>query len=85
MVLDRFRQHRLKLKPKKCSLFQPQVKFLGKLVSKEGVAVDPAKIAAVKSWPVPHCIKDGKSFLGFVNYHREHLRGLLKSLVACMS
>ena len=72
-VLNRFKQHGLKLKPKKCSLFQTEVKFLGKMVSKDGIAVDPEKVKVVKDWPEPKNTKEVKSFLGFVNYHREHI------------
>mgnify|MGYP001554257834 CR=1 FL=1 len=40
-VLGRFREHNLKLKPQKCQLFQWKVEFLGKVVSPEGIAMDP--------------------------------------------
>ena len=35
------RQYGLKLKPRKCCLFQTEVPFLGKLISREGIAMDP--------------------------------------------
>jgi hypothetical protein len=72
-VLQRFRTHNLKLKPKKCSLFRRKAKFLGKIVSGDSLEVDPESIAGVKDWPRPTRTKDVDSFLGFVNYHREHL------------
>ena len=52
-VLLRLREAKLKLSPKRCVLLQRQVKFLGHIVSKEGVATDPEKLQAVRDWPRP--------------------------------
>ena len=72
-ALDRFRKHTLKLKPKKCQLFQPEVEFLGKLVNANGISIAPSKIEAVRNWPVPSSKKEVMSYLGFLNYHRDHI------------
>jgi hypothetical protein len=53
MVFDRLSKAGLKLKAKKCNLFQRKVVFLGHVVSKEGIATDPKKIKAIQNWPVP--------------------------------
>ena len=73
-TFDRIREHNLKLKPKKCCLFQQEVPFLGKVASQQGLSVDPEKIKAVVDWPVPENRRDVESFLGFVNYHRDHIK-----------
>lgn len=73
-VFSRFRKYNLKLKPSKCNLLQTQVKFLGKIVSENGIAVNPDSIEAVKKWPIPKGKKDVESFLGFSNYHRDHIK-----------
>ena len=73
-VLERFRKHNLKLKPKKCTFFQKQVIFLGKLVDEHGVSVNPENIEKVQNWPIPNSVKEVEQFLGFVNYHREHIK-----------
>ena len=57
-VFTRFRRYNLKLKPKKCQLFQIKVPFLGRIVSKEGVQVDPEKVSAVKKYPIPRNTKE---------------------------
>ena len=44
---------RLKLSPKKCSLFQKEVQYLGHLISAAGVSMDPNKLDTVRDWPVP--------------------------------
>merc|ERR1711893_475738 len=46
-VLDRFKEHQLKLKPRKCELFRSQVRYLGHVVSPMGVATDPSLIQKV--------------------------------------
>ena len=43
----------LKLKPKKCSLFQKSVPYLGHIVTEEGIKADAAKVSQVQTWPVP--------------------------------
>ena len=73
-VFTRFRQHNLKIKAKKCKFFRHRVEFLGKLVSGDGVSISPDKLKAVKQWPIPRNAKELLSFLGFMNYHRNHIR-----------
>ena len=66
------------MKPKKCCLFQQEVPFLGKVASWKGLSVDPDKIKAVVDWPVPKKRRDVESFLGFVNYHCDHIKDFAK-------
>ena len=70
-VFHRLREHGLKLKPSKCQLFKSSVKYLGHVVSEEGITTDPAKTAALKDWPIPKCKKDVRSFLGMTGYYRR--------------
>jgi hypothetical protein len=65
----------LKLKPSKCILFQKSVKFLGHVVSEEGVHTDPNKIVAVQNWSTPRNDKEIKSFLGLCSYYRKFVKG----------
>ena len=74
-TFERVRQYHLKLKPKKCFLLRTELEFLGKLVTRSGVKVSPKKIDAVVKWPNPVNKKELQSFLGFVNYHRDHIQG----------
>ncbi len=53
LVLQRIRDAGLKLKPQKCFFFKSRVLYLGHVVSRDGVAVDPEKVEKVKSWPTP--------------------------------
>ena len=43
------------------------------MVDCNGVSIKPAHIKIATEWPVPSKKKDLESFLGFVNYHREHI------------
>ena len=47
------RQANLRLKPSKCTLIQRDVKFLGHVVSEDGIHTDPDKITDVKNWITP--------------------------------
>jgi hypothetical protein len=60
----------LKLKGSKCEFFLPRVTFLGHVVSAVGVETDPENNKVLKEWPVPKCLNDLCSFLGFTNYYR---------------
>lgn len=66
-------KHGLKIKPSKCYLLKPEVKYLGHVVSSEGVKPDPEKIAAVRNWPTPTTLKEVRSFLSFAGYYRRFI------------
>lgn len=53
VVLSRLEQEGLKVKLSKCAFFQQQVRYLGHVISNQGVATDPSKIEVVSSWPTP--------------------------------
>jgi hypothetical protein len=69
VVLDRLRAANLKLKAKKCLLFAKQVKFLGHVISQDGVSTDPDKVADIVNMHRPRTIKQVRSFMGMVNYY----------------
>ncbi len=64
MVWTWIREANLKLKPTKCCLIQTEVPFLGHIVSRQGLAVDPAKTKAVENWPNPTNVKNVHAILG---------------------
>lgn len=73
-VLDRLEEFGLKLSIDKCLLCQPQVKFLGHIVSASGVATDSEKVSAVTHWKKPVDLKSLQSFLGFCGYYRRFIQ-----------
>jgi len=52
-VFERLQGAGLKLKPSKCALLQPEVKYLGYVVGLNGVATDPDKVWAIEGWVTP--------------------------------
>ena len=70
-VLEVLKQHRLFAKLSKCLFAQSKVDFLGHIISDEGIATEPQKIAAIKEWPTPLNVRDVRSFLGLANYYRR--------------
>ena len=74
-VFDRLRKANLKLKPSKCVLFAAEVKFLGSVVSSEGIAPDPDKVEAVRTWPVPKNLTETRAFVALAGYYRKHIAG----------
>ncbi|KAL4037925.1 hypothetical protein IC575_001527 [Cucumis melo] len=64
IVLQTLRDNKLYAKFSKCEFWLKQVSFLGHVVSKAGVSVDPAKIEAVTGWTRPSTVSEVRSFLG---------------------
>ena len=74
-ILNILRDNKLFAKFSKCDLNMPEVLYLGHIVSKAGVAVDPKKVSAVQDWPVPKNLHDLRCFLGLTNYFRTFIQG----------
>ncbi|KAL0536865.1 hypothetical protein IC582_025828 [Cucumis melo] len=71
MVFETLRANKLYAKFLKCEFWLKQVSFLGHVVSKAGILVDPAKIEAVTRLPRPSTISEVRSFLGLAGYYRR--------------
>jgi hypothetical protein len=65
-VLQRIDKAGLKLKLSKCSFLEQSLKVLGYIVNSEGLSPDPAKIAAVRDFPIPRTVKRGAKLPGVV-------------------
>ena len=73
LVFQTLRNHELKAKLSKCTFGQYKVDYLGHVISGQGVATDPSKIAAIANWPIPDTIKKLRSLLGFTGYYRRYI------------
>jgi len=65
-VFERLRGAGLKLKPSKCALLHPEVKYLGLVIGRNGVATDPEKVRAIEDWVTPQDLIGLRAFLGLV-------------------
>ena len=78
VVLQTLKEHQLFAKLKKCELWLDQISFLGHVVSKDGISVDPDKVEALLSWKRPTTMFEVRSFLGMPEYYRCFIEGFSK-------
>jgi hypothetical protein len=57
----------------KCEFWLKQVAFLGHIISKGGIVVDPSKIEDMLSWNAPIIVGDIRSFVGLAGYYRRFI------------
>jgi hypothetical protein len=75
-VFQRFRGAHLKLNPDKCQLFQEEARYLGHIVSPEGVTIDPEKLKAVREWQTHRNKHELRSSLGLCTFNGWYISGL---------
>ena len=68
-VLKRLHNNDLYAKAEKCFFEKDCIEYLGMIISKGNVEMDPKKIAGVLEWPVPEKVKHVQAFLGFANFY----------------
>ena len=73
-VLQTLREHQLYAKFSKCEFWLEQVTFLGHVVSRDGIMVDPQKVEAVLHWERPKTATEIRSFLGLAGYYRRFIQ-----------
>jgi hypothetical protein len=73
IVLTRLRDHQLYAKFSKCEFWLKTVPFLGHVLSKKGILVDPSKVQEVIDWKAPITFHEVRSFLGLAGYYRRFI------------
>ncbi|KAD7477365.1 hypothetical protein E3N88_00501 [Mikania micrantha] len=63
-VLELLRAEQLYAKFSKCEFWFKEVHFLGHVINKDGIHVDPSKIEAIKNWTTPSTLTEIRSILG---------------------
>lgn len=69
-IFQLLQQHQLQINELKCLFCQPQLEFLGHLISSKGVATSMKKVEYIISWPSPKTLKQLWEFLGLAGYYR---------------
>ena len=72
-ILQILRDNKLYAKVEKCEFEKESMTFVGYMVSKSGIGMDPAKVTSILDWPVPKSVKNVQSFLGFANFYRKFI------------
>lgn len=72
-VFEVLRKQSLYAKRSKCSFGQPQVEYLGHVITSEGVSTDPSKIQSMSEWPTPTTLHALRGFLGLTGYYRKYV------------
>nr|GEV68844.1 putative reverse transcriptase domain-containing protein [Tanacetum cinerariifolium] len=75
IILEFLMKERLYAKFLKCDFWLDSVQFLGYVIDRSGVHVDPAKIEAIKSWDAPTKPTKVRQFLGLAGYYRRFIKG----------
>jgi hypothetical protein len=77
-VLHLLSQHQLFLKQSKCAFGASEVEYLGHLVGKDGIWVDPKNIEAMQDWPHPNTLQSLRGFLCLTGYYRKFVKNYEK-------
>ena len=77
-VFSRLRAAKLKLHGGKSFFCQSRVTYLGHVLSADGVAVDPTKMDAFRTYPEPTNVKEVRAYLGYTGFYRKFVEGYAK-------
>jgi hypothetical protein len=77
-VLQRLLAHDLYLRPEKCEFDREEVEYLGLIIKKGQVTMDPVKVKAVADWPTPRNLRELRGFLRFANFYRRFIKDFAK-------
>ena len=74
-VLAKLKEHGIQIDIDKCEFHVTETKYLGLIISGDGIRMDPEKVATIIEWTAPRNVKDVQGFLGFANFYRRFILG----------
>lgn len=74
-VLARLLEVGLSLNREKCHFCFPELKFLGHVVGRSGIAVDPAKVEAIVNLSRPQTVREVRRVIGMISWYRRFVDG----------
>ena len=77
MVLQKLREHNLKLKPSKCEWFKEELTFVGHRVTRRGIKPDERNVEKIRKAKAPTTVREVRGFLGMAGYYRNFIRGFV--------
>ena len=75
-VFERCRKHKMRMNPLKSAFGVIAGKFLGFVIHRKGINVDPAKVKAIREITPPANLKQLKSLIGRISYIRRFIPAL---------
>ncbi|KAJ0489851.1 putative nucleotidyltransferase, Ribonuclease H [Helianthus annuus] len=78
LILELLRKEQLYAKFSKCDFRLREVHFLGHVVNKDGIHVDPSKVDSIRNWPAPRTPTEIHQFLGLAGYYRRFIKDFSK-------
>jgi len=70
-VFDRLRQASLQINPEKCKFGTDKLRYLGHLITRDGISTDPEKTEAITRIPPPRSVREVRQFLGLLSWYRR--------------
>ena len=87
-VLRRLIDAGLTIDIRKCEFNVTKTRYLGLIISTDGIQMDPEKVKAIQSWNVPSTLRELQRFVGFANFYRRFIKNfsrIARPLTAVMS
>lgn len=75
LVLKRLEEANLSLNRDKCHFCRPELKFLGYVVNRSGIAVDPGKVEAITNLSPPKTVREVRRIIGMITWYRRFVEG----------
>src|SRR6266576_6457078 len=72
-VLTHIREAKMTIAEEKCNWAKQSVRFLGFIISDQGIEPNPDKVSSIRGFLEPRCRRDVSSFLGMINYFRTFI------------